>query len=357
MIEVLVPRENVNDESVIIIAIHVQSGAKVKKGDCIFEIETSKTNVEIESPADSVIHHDLSLGDVVQVGSLLCRLDIGGDTVVSPLDRQGISDNSPDDKKSSATLSKAAIKRARELGLDPAIFKDRLISVADVERQALIVNGQSTPTPSDPAVRRNNGIVIIGGGGHAKMCIDILKQRKEYQIVGIVDPKKPIGTMICGVPIIGDDTILEKLWKDGVTCAVNGVGSVSDPLVRKKLYLKLKNIGFYLPNLVHPSVVVEPSVKMGEGNQIMMGACVGSDAVIGDNCIVNSGSIISHDSVLEDHSHVAPGAILAGSVLVGEAAVIGMGVTVYFGINVGKGAVINNGSNIFRNIKDNEVVK
>ena len=32
-------------------------------------------------------------------------------------------------------------------------------------------------------------IVIIGGGGHAKSCIDVILNHKEYSILGINDPK------------------------------------------------------------------------------------------------------------------------------------------------------------------------
>ncbi|MEB0076983.1 NeuD/PglB/VioB family sugar acetyltransferase [Pseudomonas sp. CCI3.2] len=355
MIEVFVPRENVNDESVTILSVKFKSSTKVKKGDSIFEIETTKTNVEIDAPADGLIHHEISVGDTVLVGSLLCRLDDGKNNPIIVLNTPNVEVDPL--QNNNAKLSKAAIKRADELGVDTSVFKNGLISVSDIERQALVVSGQTILHPLKHIKRLNNKIVILGGGGHAKMCIDILLQRNEYQIVGIVDSQKAIGTIVCGIKVIGDDTILEKLWSEGVSCAVNGIGSVSNPVVRKVLYAKLKNIGYYLPNLVHPSAVIEPSVKLGEGNQVMMGACVGSDVVIGDNCIVNSGSIISHDCILESNSHVAPGAVLAGSVIVGDTAVVGMGVTVYMGVNIGRGSIINNGLNIFRNINPNEVVK
>ena len=32
-------------------------------------------------------------------------------------------------------------------------------------------------------------IVIIGGGGHAKSCIDVISHHKDYSILGINDPK------------------------------------------------------------------------------------------------------------------------------------------------------------------------
>lgn len=30
-------------------------------------------------------------------------------------------------------------------------------------------------------------IILIGGGGHCKSCIDVIEQEGKYQIAGIVD--------------------------------------------------------------------------------------------------------------------------------------------------------------------------
>ena len=34
-----------------------------------------------------------------------------------------------------------------------------------------------------------NKILIVGGGGHAQSCIDIIENEKKYQIFGIIDKK------------------------------------------------------------------------------------------------------------------------------------------------------------------------
>jgi FlaA1/EpsC-like NDP-sugar epimerase len=33
-------------------------------------------------------------------------------------------------------------------------------------------------------------IILIGGGGHSKSCIDVIENENKYKIVGIVDKKK-----------------------------------------------------------------------------------------------------------------------------------------------------------------------
>ncbi|MDQ0969199.1 FlaA1/EpsC-like NDP-sugar epimerase [Flavobacterium sp. W4I14] len=36
-------------------------------------------------------------------------------------------------------------------------------------------------------------IVLIGGGGHCKACIDVIEETGEYEILGILDQKENIG--------------------------------------------------------------------------------------------------------------------------------------------------------------------
>lgn len=202
-------------------------------------------------------------------------------------------------------------------------------------------------------------IIVVGGGGHAKMCLDIIKAIGDMDVIGIIDNNIPIGTKILGIPIIGTDEYLHSAFKIGITKAINGVGGGGNQLIRRKIYEKLKSIGFELPNLIHPKAIVEESatIPKSSGIQIMAGAIVGSSAYIGNGCIINSGAIVSHDCVISDHVHITPGAILAGNVQVGENSIIGMGSTVYFGTKIGKGCVVANGSNLFKNIVDGTVLK
>ncbi len=353
MTELLVPRENVNDDNVTIVKVLLDSGSNIKEGEVIVELETTKVNIDVESPCDGLLTHNLSEGDVLLVGSLLCKVGDCSENEVG----EGSFVNERNLSRSKAVISKAARKRALELSVDLSSIASGLVSVADVER---MVRDQSDSEDSLVAIEKldisKNSIVIVGGGGHAKMCIDLLRQSNEYEILGIIDSKLELGSDVLGVKVIGGNSSLNILVKLGVKYAANGVGAISNPKLRCKIHQDLTDIGFRIPNLIHPSSNVEPSVHMGDGNQIMMGAAIGSDVQLGNGCIVNSGSVISHDCILRDHCHVAPGAILAGLVDVGESSVIGMGATVYLGITIGRDAMVFNGVNILKNVAEGEIV-
>lgn len=353
MHSIIVPKENVNDEEVTIVKVFFQSGTKVTKDDTIFEIETTKVNIDIDSPVSGILLHSLSEGDTIKVGEILCKIDDGSDVKIS-LNEEITSKDTANISK--VKISKAALQRAKELNVDISKITKGMITINDVEKMAEDVNNIEN-TIYIKGKKPKNSIVIIGGGGHARTCIDILKQNKEYEIVGIIDPKIETGTLISDIQVIGDNSLLQQLKDDGVIYAVNGVGSVRNPAARKQVYNLLKDMHFELPNIIHPSCYIESSASMGEGNQFMMGSMIGSDAIIENNCLINSGSIVSHDCVLHNHCHIAPGAILAGSVEVGEISLVGMGSTVYIGVKIGKEVIIYNGINVFNDIKSKSIIE
>ncbi len=36
-------------------------------------------------------------------------------------------------------------------------------------------------------------IILIGGGGHCKACIDVIEQENKYTIAGIIDVPEKVG--------------------------------------------------------------------------------------------------------------------------------------------------------------------
>jgi pyruvate dehydrogenase E2 component (dihydrolipoamide acetyltransferase) len=138
MIEVLVPRENVNDESVIILEVNFKSGSKVKKGDVVVSVETSKTNLDIEAPRDGAVTHELEKGAEVGVGSLLFVLANDQESVVDIHEvlNAKCTEQSADPLKSKAKFSIAAIERAKKLGVNLGQFDRGWVTAADIERHA-----------------------------------------------------------------------------------------------------------------------------------------------------------------------------------------------------------------------------
>lgn len=349
------PVINPNDEYVYLAEWMKEDNEELKKGDIICMVETSKAVAEVEAEENGFLLPIVEEDEEIKVGKSIAVIKNSPDEDIADLLKE-IEKEQKDLTKTGETKARGWTKKAE------IIAKKHGVKIEDVPADGQIKEGDVRSFLEEGKIRRpkagkkfsEQAILLLGGGGHAKMCIDVLRQMKTYEIAGIIDSKIDLGRKVLNVPVIGRDKDLSRYRDQGIKHAVNAVGAVTNHPVRKKLFDKLKNAGFDLPPLIHPSAVVEPSASLGEGTQVMVGAIVGSSASIGKNCIINSGATVSHDCVIRDHVHISPGAVLAGTVTVDSNSLIGMGVTVYINLDVGKNVTILNGQDIFRNIADGE---
>ncbi|MBI0537148.1 acetyltransferase [Roseomonas sp. KE2513] len=189
-------------------------------------------------------------------------------------------------------------------------------------------------------------VLIIGGGGHAKVVIEALRAAGFPPPLGILDPRPP-APLVLGVPVLGGNELLERLRAEGASEAVVALGS--NPL-RQELGDRLAALGFRLPPVVHPAAQLSPSARVAEGAVVMARACIGPDAGIGRLAIVNTAAIVEHDNRLGQAAHAAPGSALAGGVVVGDRALVGVGSAVRPGIVIGADAVVGAGSAVVRDV-------
>jgi pyruvate/2-oxoglutarate dehydrogenase complex dihydrolipoamide acyltransferase (E2) component len=68
---IVVPSEIPADETVLVIAVHFESGMAVEKEVPVFEIETSKTAYVLSAEESGILSHKLSVGDEVKSGQIL----------------------------------------------------------------------------------------------------------------------------------------------------------------------------------------------------------------------------------------------------------------------------------------------
>ncbi len=197
-----------------------------------------------------------------------------------------------------------------------------------------------------------NKIILIGGGGHCKVVISILKKLDNFEIAGIVDNYK-VGSLINGIKIIGTDDDLRDIYKSGIHNALITVGSIKDNTKRYRLFNMAREIGYKFPIIISPEAIVDESIKINEGTIIMPGSILSIDSSIGKNCIINTGAIIEHDCKIGNHCHVAPGVHISGAANIGELSFIGIGATIIQQIKIGKNVTIGAGSVVIKDIPDN----
>jgi sugar O-acyltransferase (sialic acid O-acetyltransferase NeuD family) len=200
-------------------------------------------------------------------------------------------------------------------------------------------------------------VVGLGAGGHAKVVIEILRLDQSYQMVGLLDRKPELkGQNVLGVPVLGDDTLLPALRRDGIGYFFVGLGSIGSTTPRRRLFELALGYKMKPVDAVHPQAIISPSASLGSGVTVMAGAIINANAAIGANVVINSGAIVEHDCIIGDHVHVATGARLASTVQVGPGTHIGAGATIKQCVTLGAGVIVGAGAVVIRDVLPHTVV-
>lgn len=189
-------------------------------------------------------------------------------------------------------------------------------------------------------------VVVIGGGGHGSVVIDIIEKLPQYTLVGILDTKLDAGTRVMGHEVLGPpESIAEIVHEyriDGVLIAVG------DNWTRSRLYnaviAAVPTIQF--PTAIHPTASIGKDVRIGQGTVVMAGAIVNCNSIIGDFCILNTRCSVDHNTKVGDFASFAPKSCTGGGATIGNFSAICIGTNVIDRITIGEHTVIGAGSSV-----------
>lgn len=195
-------------------------------------------------------------------------------------------------------------------------------------------------------------IVILGGGGHARVLIDCCRAA-GLELAGVLDRHPPAPDEILGAIFLGGDERLDD--PDFVSRHRFIIGVGAQP-VRCRLSAQLDRIGASLATVIHPGAWISSHATLGPGTLAVAGAIVNAGTRIGRSAILNTGCSVDHDGLLGERCQVGPGARLAGTVRCGDDVVIGTGAAIIPGIAIGHRAVIGAGAAVIRDVPADHTV-
>jgi sugar O-acyltransferase (sialic acid O-acetyltransferase NeuD family) len=185
-------------------------------------------------------------------------------------------------------------------------------------------------------------MLVLGAGGHARACIDVIEQQDSFSIAGLVASAQEMGQLVLGYRVVGTDEDLPRLLRDCPRAFI-AIGQIKSAQPRVKLFAQLRDARCELPSIVSPHAYVSRHARLGAGTIVMHGAIVNAGATVGNNCIVNSRALIEHDAVIGDHCHISTGVAINGGARVGEESFVGSGSVVREGVSIGARSLIGMG--------------
>lgn len=357
---VKVPYINANEEEALLASLEVSEGQQITEGALLAVVETTKSTAEILAERAGYISGIMvKAGDTVKVGQVWAYIaDSPGarDDSLPPWSKpsQGSLPNVPE--KLRITEPALALARQHQIDLE-RLPLDRMITTGVIQELIKSLQGSTIKLPRvNTAANPNGRMLVFGAGGHGRSLVELIRLLPGYTIEGFVDDGINKHESLLGLNVLGGRNMLQKLFDQGITLAVNGVGGISNPGMRLDIFDLLNRIGYFCPRVVHTSAFLEATAELSDGVQVFPMAYIGSQVKVGFGSIINTSVVISHDCVLGELVNLSPGATLAGGVEVGAGALVGMRATVNLNVKVGSGARIGNGATVKADVPEHGIV-
>lgn len=187
-------------------------------------------------------------------------------------------------------------------------------------------------------------LVIIGGGGQAKVIIDSLNLNIFFKVL-IVDPYSKSKKLL-GIPIV------DRLSSKYDQVPKKFIVAIGDNYKRWQIVQTLLEADpetkFYTS--VHETAFVSNKAYVGTGSMICAGAIVGVNSKIGSHSIINTKAVVDHDCWIRDYANIGPNVALGGGVEVGMRSFIGISTTVLHSTTIANDVVLGADSFLNRNV-------
>ena len=156
-------------------------------------------------------------------------------------------------------------------------------------------------------------LLILGAGGLGQVVAEMAQMSGCYSMIAFLDDN-PNEEKEALYHIVGRVREAEGLAKS-FTHVIPALGNNQ---TRYKLIEKMRDAGFQIPRLIHPSAVISPTAKIGDGCIIRERVVISRNVVIGDGCLINIGAMIDHKCVVGNGSHIPMGSIVRNEITIPE---------------------------------------
>lgn len=192
-------------------------------------------------------------------------------------------------------------------------------------------------------------LVVIGGGGHASVLVDILLQQQRKVLAVICPDDLSERRIFSGFPHFRHDEDVFQFNRNDVLL-VNGIGALPKSGLRSKLACFYAAHGYQFETVVASSAQVSKFSEIQAGAQVLPSAIIQSGATIGSHTIVNTGAIVEHDCSIGSFNHLAPSSTVCGQVTTSDNVYIGAGATVIQNILLEKNVIVGAGATITQHV-------
>ena len=180
----------------------------------------------------------------------------------------------------------------------------------------------------------NKKFYLIGAGDYGKQLKVFLKKNKIVSLVQFVDDKLDLNV----------NNFFKK--KNKVYFNI----TISKPLIRELIYLKLTKKNFFYKTLIFPNKNIY-SNKIGNGCVLEPNILVANDVLIGLGNFIFFGTSIAHNVNVGNFCNIGCNVVISGNTKIGNKVVIGANTFISNNLDICDNVTITPGSVVLKSIK------
>lgn len=190
-------------------------------------------------------------------------------------------------------------------------------------------------------------LLIVGAGGFGREVLwtaeEVPEDRRSWEIAGFLDDdvdgaRRELAEKGFSLPVLASPADYEPREGEVLVCAI------AEPRRRLEVCEALRARGARFGSVLHPTALLHPSCKVGDGLIMRHYSGVGPNSVLGDFVTINFLAGPGHDTVIGDGCTFGPHSDVMGAATLGRGVLLGSHAAVLPGAKVGDFATVGAGT-------------
>lgn len=195
-------------------------------------------------------------------------------------------------------------------------------------------------------------MLIIGAKGFSKEVLEICHSNNDLENLVFYDDVNPNTAN----RLYEKFTVLKSIEEAKeyfLTVDNRFTLGIGNPSMRKTISEMFKDIGGVLTSTISPKADIGSyGVRIGKGANILDGAKISNDVIIGEAPIIYYDSIITHDVSIGDFAEISPNVKILGRAVIGDFCQLGAGSIILPDISIGNNVTLGAGTVVTKDLPD-----
>jgi sugar O-acyltransferase (sialic acid O-acetyltransferase NeuD family) len=205
-------------------------------------------------------------------------------------------------------------------------------------------------------MKKTRKLIIVGLSNNSKLAAFYFTKDSEYEVIGFaVDKEFKTTDVFYELPVYELET-LPVNFPPSIFNVFVAIGYSQMNKIRESIYLKMKNIGYTLPNYISSFCTFLSEDEIGDNNLILEDNTIQPFVKIGSNNVIWSGNHIGHDVKIGNHNFITSHVVISGFTTINNNCFLGVNASLRDGIEIADFTLIASGANITNNTDIQDVL-